>query len=71
MKKIPPALTNLVFYSGMLMGVYTLIRIFLSRQGLAPGACPVESHPEKIIVTVILLAAYFIMTFFTKETPDK
>lgn len=71
MKKIPPALTNAVFYAAMLVGAYTLIRIFLSQQGLAPGACPVETHQEKIALTVILSVGYFIMTFFTKESKGK
>lgn len=71
MKKIDPIWTNIVFYASLIMGLFTLYSIYMSRRGLPPGACPVESHTEKIAITIVLAVGYFIMTFFTKAPPKK
>lgn len=71
MKKIHPFITNIVFYASMLMGLFTLYSIYMSRKGLPPGACPVDNHQEKIILTIILAVGYFIMTYFTADKSRK
>lgn len=70
MKKIHSQITEGVFFATIFMGLYTLYNIFLSNRNLPAGVCPAESHQVKITVTILLAAAYLIMTLFAKEKSE-
>ncbi|SCJ99264.1 Uncharacterised protein [uncultured Clostridium sp.] len=52
--------SNLLFYSGLLVGAYGLYTIYKMKLSLPEGACPLEDNRKIAIVSVILLLTSII-----------
>lgn len=67
MRKIHPKITDAVFYLALLYSGYTFLQVYLTQRGLPPGVCPIETHNDKIVFSLVLIGIYFLMTFFTRK----
>lgn len=50
-------ISNLLFYSGLLVGAYGLYIIYKVKLSLPEGACLIEDNRRILIVSVLLLVA--------------
>lgn len=67
MKKVLQWTEQITFYTGLLLAGYALFRIYLSRKGLPPGACPVDDNRIWINLAIACLVVSIILSFFQKK----
>lgn len=48
-------ISNLLFYSGLLVGAYGLYTIYKLKLSLPEGVCPIEDNRKILIVSIVLL----------------
>ncbi|MDP3387001.1 MAG: hypothetical protein Q8S24_07195 [Eubacteriales bacterium] len=53
---------NILFALAVGFSGYTLARVYLTRRGLPPGACPIESFSTEISISIALCVLYFILS---------
>lgn len=56
-------LSNASFWIALAMAAYAFLRIFLSRQGLPPGTCPIEDNRPILFVGIGFAVASLILSF--------
>lgn len=53
---------NILFILAVGFSSYTLARVYLTRRGLPPGACPISTFSTEIYVSIALCVVYFILS---------
>jgi hypothetical protein len=61
-------LSNILFILAVGVSAYTLISTYLIRNNLPPGVCPIDSRSELYYISIGLLIASFVLSFFEKKS---
>jgi hypothetical protein len=55
-------LLNILFIIAIGFSGYTLFNVYMSRKNLPLGTCPMTSYSTEITISIILCAAYFVLS---------
>ena len=71
MKKILYWAEQITFYVGLLIAGYAFFRIYVSRKGLPPEACPVDDNRVWIYTAIGCLFISIILSYIQKQQNNK
>lgn len=60
-------LSNILFILAVGFSAYTLISTYIIRNSLPLGVCPIDSRTELYYISIGLLIASFVLSFFEKK----
>ncbi|MBU5292467.1 hypothetical protein FYJ27_02530 [Anaerosalibacter bizertensis] len=70
-KKNLEKISNYIFYTGLLVAVYGLYKIYISRRGLPQGVCPIDDNRPIMYIAIglfiVSLVLYTICDFQEKK----
>ena len=53
---------DIYFIVSMMVAIYTVINIFITRSKLPPNVCPVENHNTLITISIVMSLGYFVLS---------
>ena len=63
-KKTLMFLSNGALIMGAIIGVYTMVDIYLLKSRLPPGTCLVTKNRPLLFIAIVLCCASFVLSFF-------
>ncbi|MGG7176880.1 hypothetical protein ACQPU1_04755 [Clostridium paraputrificum] len=70
-KKRINKISDYLMYSGVIVGVYGLYKVIVSRVGLPEGACPISDNRGILYLGMTLLISSVILSFFSDRADKK
>ena len=70
-KKRVNKISDYLMYSGVIVGVYGLYKVIVSRIGLPEGVCPITDNRGVLYLGMILLISSVILSFISDREDKK